>query len=144
MANTLLPIEERNLTPDQVELLDKRRRRGQLFLVLCLQTLIVGTLVTLWTGQDWTLSPGWTKPMVYWDAIMFTLSLVFGVLGVRLKRGSKEFISYEGLRQPTGGGWRVGVTSLECNPAVLPVALMVRSSKVDDGPSAMWSKTRIV
>ncbi len=38
MANTLLPIEERNLTPDQVELLDKRRRRGQLFLVLCLQT----------------------------------------------------------------------------------------------------------
>ena len=38
MANTLLPIEERNLTPDQVELLDKRRRRGQLFLVLCFQT----------------------------------------------------------------------------------------------------------
>jgi hypothetical protein len=94
MANTLLPIEERNLTPDQVELLDKRRRRGQLFLVLCLQTLIVGTLVTLWTGQDWTLSPGWTKPMVYWDAIMFTLSLVFGIVGVRLKRGSNEFISY--------------------------------------------------
>ena len=61
MANTLLPIEERNLTPDQVELLDKRRRRGQLFLVLCFQTLIVGTLVTLWAGQDWTLSPGWTQ-----------------------------------------------------------------------------------
>lgn len=94
MANTLLPIEERNLTPDQVELLDKRRRRGQLFLVLCFQTLIVGTLVTLWAGQDWTLSPGWTKPMVYWDAIMFTLSLIFGILGVRLKRGSNEFISY--------------------------------------------------
>jgi hypothetical protein len=32
--------------------------------------------------------------MVYWDALMFTLSLVFGVLGVRLKRGSNEFISY--------------------------------------------------
>ena len=61
MANTLLPIEERTLTPDQVELLDKRRRRGQLFLVLCFQTLIVGTLVTLWAGQDWTLSPGWTN-----------------------------------------------------------------------------------
>jgi hypothetical protein len=94
MANTLLPIEERNLTPDQVELLDKRRRRGQLFLVLCFQTLIIGTLVTLWSGQDWTLSPGMTHPMVYWDAIMFTLSLVFGILGVRLKRGSNEFISY--------------------------------------------------
>ena len=94
MANTLLPIEERNLTPEQVELLDKRRRRGQLFLVLCLQTFIIGTLVTLWAGQDWTLSPGWTHPMVYWDVTMFTLSLLFGIAGIRLKRGSNEFISY--------------------------------------------------
>lgn len=94
MANTLLPIEERNLTPDQVELLDKRRRRGQLFLVLCLLCLIVGTLVTVWSGQDWTLSPGWTKPMVYWNAIMFVAALVFGIAGVRLKRGSNEFLSY--------------------------------------------------
>jgi hypothetical protein len=94
MANTLLPIEERNLTPDQVELLDKRRRRGQLFLVISLQTFIIGTLVTLWSGQDWTLSPGWMKPMVYWNAIMFLLALVFGVAGVRLKRGSNEFLSY--------------------------------------------------
>jgi hypothetical protein len=94
MANTLLPIEERTLTPEQVERLDKRRRRGQLFLVLCFQTLIVGTLVTLWAGQDWTLSPGLTHPMVYWDAAMFILSLVFGVVGVRLKRGSNEFLSY--------------------------------------------------
>ncbi len=94
MANTLIPIEERNLTPAEVELLDRRRRRGQLFLVLCLQTLIVGTLVTLWAGQDWTLSPGWTKPMVYLDAFMFILSLIFGVVGVRLRRGSNEFISY--------------------------------------------------
>jgi len=94
MANTLLPIEERNLTPEQVELLDKRRRRGQLFLVLCLQTFIIGSLVTLWAGQDWTLSPGWTHPMVYWDVTMFALSLIFGVMGIRLKRGSNEFISY--------------------------------------------------
>jgi len=94
MPNTLLPIEERNLTPEQVDLLDRRRRRGQLFLVLCFQCLIVGTLVTLWAGQDWTLSPGWTHPMVYWDAIMFALALIFGVAGVQLKRGSNEFISY--------------------------------------------------
>jgi hypothetical protein len=94
MANTLLPIEERNLTPDQVELLDKRRRRGQLFLVISLQTFIIGTLVTLWSGQDWTLSPGWMKPMVFWNSIMFLLSLMFGIAGVRLKRGSNEFISY--------------------------------------------------
>jgi hypothetical protein len=94
MANTLIPAEERNLTPQQVELLDRRRRRGQLFLVLCVQFLIVGALVTLWAGQDWTLSPGWTHPMVYWDAAVFTLALVFGVTGVRLRRGSTEFISY--------------------------------------------------
>jgi hypothetical protein len=94
MANTLLPIEERNLTPDQVELLDKRRRRGQLFLVLCLQCLVVGSLLTLWSGQDFTLSPGWTHPVLYWNAIVFVAALVFGVAGVRLKRGSNEFISY--------------------------------------------------
>jgi hypothetical protein len=94
MANTLLPLEERNLTPDQVEELDKRRRRGQLCLTICYQCLIVGTLVTLWAGQDWTLSPGWTKPMVYWDAVMFTCAIVFGLMGVRLRRGSTEFISY--------------------------------------------------
>jgi hypothetical protein len=94
MANTLLPIEERNLTPDEVERLDKRRRRGQLFLVLCFQSLIVSTLLTLWSGQDFTVSPGWTHPVVYWNAITFTAALVFGIMGVRLKRGSNEFISY--------------------------------------------------
>ena len=94
MANTLLPLEERNLTPEQVELLDKRRRRGQLFLVICVQCLIVGSLVTLWAGQDWTLSPGWAHPMVYWNTGLFALAFVFGVAGVRLRRGSTEFLSY--------------------------------------------------
>ena len=94
MANTLLPIEERNLTPDEVERLDKRRRRGQLFLVLCFQSLIVATLLTLWSGQDLTLSPGLAHPVVYWNAITFAAALVFGIVGIRLKRGSNEFISY--------------------------------------------------
>ena len=94
MANTLIPVEERSLTPDEVEALDRRRRRGQLFLVLCFQCLIVGTLVTLWAGQDLAYSPGWVRPMFYWDAILFTLALIFGVAGVRLRRGSNEFISY--------------------------------------------------
>ena len=94
MANYLIPVEERNLAPEQVEALDRRRRRGQLFLVLCFQCLIVGTLVTLWAGQDLTYSPGWVRPMFYLDALLFTLSAVFGIAGVRLRRGSNEFISY--------------------------------------------------
>lgn len=94
MANTLIPIEERNLTPEQVEALDRRRRRGQLFLVICFQCIIVGTLVTLWAGQDLQYSPGFARPMVYWDAILFTLALVFGLAGIRLRRGLTEFISY--------------------------------------------------
>jgi len=91
MANTLIPVEERNLTPQEVEALDRRRRRGQLFLVLCFQCIIVGTLVTLWAGQDLTYSPGWARPMFYWDAILFTLAAIFGVAGLRL---STEFLSY--------------------------------------------------
>ena len=87
MANTLIPIEERTLTPQQVEALDRRRRRGQLFLVLCFQCLIVATLVTVWSGQDLTYSPGW-------NAALFLLAMVFGVAGVRLRRGSNEFLSY--------------------------------------------------
>ncbi len=94
MANHLIPAEERNLTPEEVDALDRRRRRGQLFLVLCFQSLIVGTLVTLWAGQDVTYSPGFAHPMFYWDCFLFTLAIIFGVTGIRLRRGSNEFISY--------------------------------------------------
>jgi hypothetical protein len=94
MANTLIPIEERNLSPEEVDALDRRRRRGQLFLVLCFQCIIIGSLITLWSGQDLAYSPGFVHPMVYWDAILFILAAVFGVTGVRLRRGSNEFISY--------------------------------------------------
>ena len=94
MANMILPIEERNLTPDEVEALDRRRRRGQLFLVIGLQTLVIATLLTLWAGQDLTYAPGWAHPMAYWDAIVFILSMFFLCRGVVLRRGSNEFISY--------------------------------------------------
>ncbi len=94
MANTMIPVEERTLTPEQVEALDRRRRRGQLFLVLCVQCLIVATLVTLWAGQDLTYSPGWIMPMAYWDGLLFLLSAIFAVAGIRLRRGSTEFLSY--------------------------------------------------
>ncbi len=94
MPNMLIPAEERNLTPQEVELLDARRRRGQLFLVISVQCLIVACLVTLWAGQDVTYTPGWILPMFYWDVLLFVLAIVFGVVGVRLRRGSNEFLSY--------------------------------------------------
>ena len=94
MANMILPYDERNLTPDEVEALDRRRRRGQLFLVLGFQSLIIAILVTVWAGQDATYSPGWHRPMVFWDATAFTLAAIFLVNGIRLRRGSNEFISY--------------------------------------------------
>ena len=94
MANTLIPVEERTLTPEQVEALDRRRRRCQLFLVLCFQCLIVATLVTLWAGQDLAYSPGWIMPMAYWDGLLFLLAAIFAIAGIRLRRGSTEFLSY--------------------------------------------------
>ncbi len=94
MANTLIPVAERNLTPEEVEVLDRRRRRGQLFLVIGFQFLIVATLVTLWSGQDATYSPGLAHPMVYWDAFTFAAAAIFLLNGVRLRRGTNEFLSY--------------------------------------------------
>jgi len=94
MAHTLLPIEERTLNPDQVEKLDARRRRGQLFLVVSVQCAIVFTLVTLWAGQDFTLSPGWAKPMVYWDVVTGSVSVICFLIGLRLRRGTNEFLSF--------------------------------------------------
>ena len=94
MANTLIPVEERNLTPDDVDHLERRRRRGQWLLVMGLQCLLVSCLLLLFSGQDATYSPGWIHPMVYWNAATFTLSAVFLAVGVSLKRGSNEFISY--------------------------------------------------
>ena len=94
MANTLIPVEERSLTPDQVNLLDARRRRGQLFLVISVQALIVAILLLIWSGQDATYSPGLHRPMLLWNAVTFALALFFGVAGLRLRRGSNEFLSY--------------------------------------------------
>ena len=94
MANTLIPIEERNLTPDDVVLLDRRRRRGQLFLVIAGQCLVVSCLLLLWSGQDATYSPGWHRPVLFWNIITVALALFFGLAGLRLRRGSTEFLSY--------------------------------------------------
>jgi hypothetical protein len=91
MANLLLPPEERNLTPDQVEELDKRRRRGHLFLIICFQMGIIATLLTVWAGQDFTYSPGWVHPMGYYCGILYIGCAIFGLAGLRLRRGHPEF-----------------------------------------------------
>jgi hypothetical protein len=91
MANLLIPVEERNLTPDQVELLDKRRTWG-----LTLQTIaglfaVIGTVLWLWVGQDLTYSPGWIHPMFYYDAIAWTGAIVLAATGTALRRNAPEF-----------------------------------------------------
>jgi hypothetical protein len=94
MANMLIPVEERNLTPEEVDALDRRRRRGQAYLVMGFQTFIIGMIVTLWAGQDATYSPGWAHPLLYWDIVLFLASAFCFLRGIALKRGSNEFFSY--------------------------------------------------
>jgi hypothetical protein len=94
MANTLIAAEERSLSPDEVAHLDRRRRRGHLFLVMGFQTFIIGTLVLLWAGQDLQYSPGWYHPMFYWDVILYGTSAFCFIRGLALRRGMNEFFSY--------------------------------------------------
>lgn len=91
MANALLPIEERNLSPDQVDALDKRRQRGLLCLVISGQFAIIATVLLLWTGQDMTYAPGWAHPTDYYFIIAVTICLVCGFRGLALRRGHREF-----------------------------------------------------
>lgn len=88
MANSLLPPEERNLTPDQVELLDKRREWGQTLLVIAGQFAVIATVLLLWVGQDLTYSPGWVHPMAYYFAIAVGLIVVLGLAGLMLRSGT--------------------------------------------------------
>ncbi|HUX43919.1 MAG TPA: hypothetical protein VMV57_04130 [Terracidiphilus sp.] len=88
MANFLLPPEERNLTPDQVEALDKRRDLGHLCLVIAGQFSVIATILLLWVGQDLQYSPGWAHPMAYYFFIALGIIFVCGVTGIRLRKGT--------------------------------------------------------
>ena len=88
MPNSLLPLEERNLTPDQVEALDKRRDLGHTLLVIAGQFTVIATVLLLWVGQDLSYSPGWAHPMAYYFAVALAIIVVFGITGLTLRRGT--------------------------------------------------------
>ena len=88
MPNTLLPPEERNLTPDQVEALDNRRGLGHTLMVIAGQFAVIATVLLLWVGQDLSYSPGWHHPMAYYFFFALIMSAIFGVTGFTLRRGT--------------------------------------------------------
>ena len=87
MSNSLLPLEERNLSPDQVEALDKRRDLGHTLLVIAGQFGVIATVLLLWVGQDLKYSPGWDHPMAYYFFFTLIMIVVFGIAGLVLRRG---------------------------------------------------------
>lgn len=88
MANSLLPPEERNLTPEQVEALDKRRDLGHTFLVIAGQFSVLATVLLLWVGQDLSYSPGWAHPMFYYFCLALVMIASFGIAGLVLRKGT--------------------------------------------------------
>jgi hypothetical protein len=91
MANLLLPIEERSLTPNQVERLDQRRNRGFMLMVIAGQFGIISTILLLWLVQDLTYAPGWAHPVAYYFAFSLAVSGLAGLTGAYLRRGAPEF-----------------------------------------------------
>ena len=88
MANSLLPPEERHLTPAQVEALDRRRELGHTLLVVAGQFTAIATILLLWVGQDLSYSPGWAHPIAYYFALALGIVAVCGVAGLLLRRGT--------------------------------------------------------
>jgi hypothetical protein len=91
MANPLIPVEERNLTPDEVGALDRRRHRGFMLLVVSVQFAIISTVLLLWVGQDLTYSPAWAHPTFYYFLVTVAITIVCGLGGIALRRGAPEF-----------------------------------------------------
>ncbi len=88
MANTLLPPAERELTPDQVEALDKRREMGHTLLVIAGQFAVMAAILLLWVGQDLAWSPGGVHPIAYGFGISLITVAVCGGAGLLLRRGA--------------------------------------------------------
>jgi len=88
MANMLLPPEERNLTPNQVEALDKRRDVGHTLLVIAGQFTVIAIVLLLWVGQDLAYFPGWAHPIAYYFAVALGIIAVCGIAGLVLRSGT--------------------------------------------------------
>jgi hypothetical protein len=91
MANTLIPVYERDLTPNQVERLDKRRNRGFMFMVIAGQFAIISVILLLWLVQDVTYAPGWAHPILYYFIFALLVTGFCGMTGAYLRRGAPEF-----------------------------------------------------
>ena len=87
MANMILSAAERNLTPDQVEALDKRREMGLALQVIAGQFSVISVVLCLWVGQDLTYSPGWAHPIAYYLAVAISIVVVAGGTGTWMRRG---------------------------------------------------------
>ncbi len=91
MANLILPIEERNL--NEVSSSTAAAAAASCSLVIGLQTLVIGTLLTLWAARAHPVSRlAPSHGLLGYDRL-HTLG-VFLSRGVMLRRGSNEFISY--------------------------------------------------
>jgi hypothetical protein len=90
MPNMSLPPEERDLNPDQVEALDRRRRRGTLLLTFAGMFTIIGVLLTCWVGQDLVYSPDLSRPMTYYFLVACGIVFVTLIGGLYLRRGTPE------------------------------------------------------
>lgn len=88
MANTQLPPEERNMTPDQVEALDKRRDLGHTLLVIAGQFAVIACVLLLWVGDDLSYSPGWIHPMAYYFFLCLIAIAALGIAGLVFRRGT--------------------------------------------------------
>jgi len=91
MANAFLPIEEQNLTPNEVALLERRRSKGLMLMVVSGQFAIITVVLLLWLVQDVTYAPGWAHPILYYFIIAVLISIVTGISGAYLRRGAPEF-----------------------------------------------------
>jgi hypothetical protein len=91
MANLSIPLEERTMTPEQIDRLELRRRKGALLLTIAGQFTVISVLLCLWAGSDLVWSPGLAHPIDIYLAVAVTIVLVAGISGVVLRRGAPEF-----------------------------------------------------